>query len=279
MSTTRYGPKIDFARAKAYQNVQFLADRPNLVIPKSCTQILAESPWIDHTINGGWAYLHTAMQQQDSESFYDYLHEAKESWHDAATDQYCQPGDAIHASTALYSADLWAQIKYDHLRVSPRMNSRTIEKFKHMHIQNLFHHFRSPSERRHITRGALAEAVSLDVLNRLAIANDAQHVTVPAEIWNDVRFNDSNKSFDLWQIGKGTARKIQIKLSDHEGQVQKPHTYDSDIAVVYLNHHWPMVSVANICNHLASVGQDDQLIIGAAESMQRSIDRHFAQKN
>src|SRR5690606_15356802 len=122
--------------------------------------------------------------------------------------------------------------------------------------------------------GVMSEVNCAGILNRNDFHANRNRLTIPAQTWFDRNYIiQPQSSFDFWQVENESWRKIQVK-SSRNNQANTAE-YDPDIAVVYLSDHWPNTPIFTITEALLLCRSDDPSILGAAGSMQRSIDEHF----
>lgn len=270
-----FGPEIDAKRAKAHVGTHLLAQHPERSISRDQINTLLDSPWPDHQLDAGWALLHEAMRARRPSDSEQLFQQAREAWEIGQSSTAHFQGSASQMHISLAGIDLWRRVKRGTFDFSERDARRTIGKLQLMHGDLLDLYLASEDKTEMDTVGTIAEAVCMDALNRLAVARRSGEITVPSESWNDNNYIRSSASYDLQQLGKNRGKKkVQVKLRSNS-YVER-HTYDNDVAVICLDQHWPGEWATVMSEHMMMAPLDDDLILGAADSMQRDIDLQLA---
>lgn len=272
-----FGPEVDAERARAHMSTHLLAQHPERIISDAQLDTLLDSPWPDHQLDAGWVHVRDAMRARRSRDIANCFQNAREAWELGINSPAHTQSTLSQLRISLSSIDLWRRVKRGEFIIAGRDARREIDKMHDMHSELLSVYLRSEDATEMDTVGPIAEAVCMDALNRLAIERRSGWITVPSESWNDTNYARHSASYDIQQLSANGKKKVQVKLSS-ASQYDKQQ-YDDDIAVVYLDQHWPGEWASVISEYMMMAPLDDERILGAADSMQRSIDYQLSRPN
>lgn len=262
--------------SKAAFRAKMLAELPDTPVQPDDITTLERSPWINHRVDAGWLCLHLFRQKvMEGKRKTDLVGRARNIWASVVTDPRSTDLQAIHSQFAKSHSGLWARAA----EAKTDWDDRTIGVYRAEieDLKQVLADCLNRSTSHHSvgdTVGAAAEVITAHALNEHAALSGRAAMTLPAEAWDDTGHINHGSNFDLTQVEQSSSRKVQVKAGKATADRARSK-YDSDIAIVRLDHHLPGYSPEEALQAYLDLEPGDPDFSGVGASMQIAIDRHF----